>query len=74
MVLEGDPVLAHLLLRRAVLGKDKTPSVELILLCAGGDTPDPYRAVLAAGDQCLRVHVLEFGLEYRIAHKSPDIE
>ena len=28
VVLEGDTVLAHLLLRRAVLGKGKTPSIE----------------------------------------------
>ncbi len=60
VVLEGDTVLAHLLLRRAVLAKGKTPSIELLLWCAGVDTPDPHRAVFAAGDQCLRVHVLEF--------------
>ena len=60
MVLEGDTVLAHLVLRRAVLGKGKTPSVELLVWCAGGDTPDPHRAVFASGDHCLGVHVLEF--------------
>ena len=54
-------VLAHLLLQRAVLGKGKTLSVELLLLCTGGDTADPHRAVVAVGDQCLRVNVLENG-------------
>ena len=52
-------VLANLVLQRAVLGKDKTPSVELLLLCAGGDTPYPHRAVFVAGDQCLCIHVLD---------------
>ncbi len=41
------------------LSLKKATSVELLLLCAGGDTPDPHRAVFAAGDQCLRIHVLE---------------
>ncbi len=48
-----------LVLRKTVLGKDKTPSVELLLLCAGGDTSYPHRPVFAARDQCLGVHVLE---------------
>ena len=61
VALEGDEVLAHLVLQRAVLGKGKTASVELLLLCAGGGTPDPHRAVFAAGDQCLLIHVLELG-------------
>ena len=47
--------------QRAVLGKGKTPSIELLLRCAAVGTPDHFRAVSAAGDQCLRVHVLEFG-------------
>ncbi len=34
--------------------------VELLVWCAGGNTPDPHRALFAAGDQCLGVHVLEF--------------
>ena len=61
VVLEGDTVLAHLLLRGPVLGKGRTPSVELLLLCVGDDTPDPHRVVVDVGDQCLRVHILELG-------------
>ena len=33
-------VLDHLLFRRDVLGKGKAPSVDLLLLCDGGDTPE----------------------------------
>ena len=59
VVLEGDTVLVHLLIRGDVLGKGRTPSVEILLLCTGDDTPDPHRAVFAAGDQCLCIHVLD---------------
>ncbi len=59
VVLEGDTVLAHLVFQRTVLGKGKTPSVELFLLCAGGDIPYPHRSVFGVGDQCLRIHVLD---------------
>ncbi len=52
-------VLANLLLRRAVLGKGNTRSVELLVWY----TPDPDCAVFTAGDQCLGVHVLEFGYQ-----------
>jgi hypothetical protein len=33
--------------------------VELLRLCARVDNPDPHPAVFAAGDQCLRINVLE---------------
>jgi len=46
---------------KSVLGKGKTLSKELLLLCGGGDTPDPIRVVFTTGDQCLRVNLLEFG-------------